>query len=165
MSDNLDLLLHRSKLSRPPVESVDGADADEDENHAFGFLRGVRDRAIFIEFRFANGNRHALPYSWLGPAIYNPSAGILLKFVGDNTTLVLIEGSNLNALIGGLNLYERGILRNRVNWVREMTRQESERMGPEGLVIDRIRIAVHRSDEEPKKVEWLEKFQLPDGAD
>jgi hypothetical protein len=160
MSDNLDLLLRRSKLGGLPSEPAESVDAEEDECHAFGFLRGVRDRALFLELRFANGNRHALPYSWLGPALYNPSAGILLKFVGDNITLVLIEGSNLNSHVGGLNLFDRGILRNRVSWIREMTRQESERIGPQGLVIDRFRMTSYRSDEEPKDAGWIERFPL-----
>ena len=98
-------------------------------------MPGVRvsagpDQARSIEFRFANNNRQAFPYGWLGPAQYNPSAGILLKFVGDLVYYVLIEGSNLNRLVNGaISLYDRGILRHRVTWVREMTRQERSRPG------------------------------------
>jgi len=81
---------------------------EEDSCTAFGYLRGLHERALMIEFRFANGNRQAFPYSWLGPVIFNPSAGLLLRFVGDNIINVLIEGSNLNALVGGaVNLYDR----------------------------------------------------------
>ena len=89
-------------------------DSDEEECLAFGYLRGIRDQALSLEFRFANGNREAFPYSWLGPATYNPSAGLLLKFVGDLIYLVLLEGSNLNALVNGaVSLYDRGIQRHR----------------------------------------------------
>src|SRR5688572_9918362 len=90
---------------------------DEDECRAFGFLRGISSRTLSIEFRFRNGNRKAFPTSWLGPADFNPSAGILVKFVGDLVYLALIEGSNLNALVRDtVSLYE-GIQRHRVIWV------------------------------------------------
>src|SRR5262249_34040412 len=72
---------------KPPQEPGQ----EEEECLAFGYLRGLRDQAPSIEFRFANNNRQGFPYSWLGPAQFNPSAGILLKFVGDLVYLVLIE--------------------------------------------------------------------------
>jgi len=131
---------------------------EEDECLAFGYLRGIRDQARSIEFRFANNNRQAFPYGWLGPAQYNPSAGILLKFVGDLVYYVLIEGSNLNLLVGGaISLFDRGILRHRVTWVREMTRHEVEKAAGE-VTVERIHTLSCRPDEEPKGVEWLEAF-------
>src|ERR1700685_1991330 len=122
MKDNsVDLLALRNRAaqSRPgsPLDRAAAADVDSDEEEclAFGYLRGIRDQSLSLEFRFANGNREAFPYSWLGPATYNPSAGLLLKLVGDLVYLVLLEGSNLNALVNGcINLYDRGIQRHRV---------------------------------------------------
>ncbi len=132
---------------------------EEDECPAFGFLRGIRDRALSLELRFANGNSQAFPYSWLGPVKYDPSAGLLLKFVGDLVYLVLLEGSNLNALVkGAISLYDRGIQRNRVTWCREMTRLEVEKSGNGEVTIERIRLTSHRADEEPPGVEWLKPF-------
>ena len=160
MSDTLELIRSRSNPARPSTEVVvaDEAGSDEDSCPAFGFLRGIRDRALSIEFRFANGNSQAFPYSWLGPMNYNPSAGLLLKFVGDMIYLVLIEGSNLNALVGGaVSLYDRGVQRHRVSWVREMTPQQAELAQPGDVVIDRIYVVSYRVDEEPKKPEWLER--------
>src|SRR5690348_4952100 len=113
MSDNnLDLLTMRAKGGQPRLGERRGdhaeANADEEECNAFGFLRGLHDQAPSIEFRFGTGNRLAFPYSWLGPAAYNPSAGILLTFCGDLTYAVLIEGSNLNVLENGaVSLYDR----------------------------------------------------------
>jgi len=110
MSDNsLDLLRMRGKAGLTRAVSPgerrgappDPALAEEEECPAFGYLRGIRDRALSIEFRFASGNREAFPYSWLGPVKYNPSHGLLLKFTGDLVYLALIEGSNLNALANG----------------------------------------------------------------
>lgn len=132
---------------------------DEEECLAFGYLRGLRDQARSIEFRFANNNRQAFPYGWLGPAQYNPSAGILLKFVGDLVYYVLIEGSNLNQLVNGaISLYDRGVLRHRVTWVREMTRHEVEKAREGEVTVERIRTLSCRPDEEPKGVEWLQAF-------
>lgn len=114
----------------------------EDECDAFGYLRGLTSRALSLEFRLANGNRESFPYSWLGPARHDPSAGLLLRFTGDLVYLVLIEGSNLDGLLEGkaVNLIDRGILRHRVTWVREME-PEAARRQPEGTpTIDRIAI-------------------------
>src|ERR1700675_342861 len=63
---------------------------------AFGYLRGIRDHASAVEFRFRDGNSTWFPYGWLGPWRYNPSEGLLLKFSGDLIYLVLIKGSNLD---------------------------------------------------------------------
>ena len=138
------------------------ADADEEECACFGYLRGIRDQALSLEFRFANGNREAFPYSWLGPATYNPSAGLLLKFVGDLVYLVLLEGSNLNAVVNGaVSLYDRGIQRHRITWVREMTRQQAQQAADGEVTVERIRILSHRPDEEPQGVAWLQPFHAP----
>ena len=167
MKDNsMDLLALRGRVGQPrpasPLDRVGPAETDSEEEEclAFGYLRGIRDTALSLELRFADGNRVAYPYSWLGPMTYNPSAGILLKVVGDLVYLVLLEGSNLNALVNGcINLYDRGIQRHRVTWVREMTRQQAQNAAEGEVTIERIRILSHRPDEEPQQVEWLEPFQ------
>lgn len=139
-----------------PPESL----ADEEECRGFGYLRGIGDKARSLEFRFANGNRRGFPYSWLGPADYNPSAGILLRFVGDRIHAVLIEGSNLNTLMNNaISLYERGLLRHRVTWVREMSRQELDSVGEKEVAVQRIRTVSWRGDDEPQGVAWLAPFQ------
>lgn len=141
---------------KPSVEVAE----EEEDCLAFGYLRGIRDRAQSLEFRFANNNRQAFPYGWLGPVQYNPSAGIMLKFVGDLVYYVLIEGSNLNLLVGGaISLYDRGILRHRVTWVREMTRHEVQKAGEGEVTVERIHTLSCRPDEEPKGVEWLTPFK------
>jgi hypothetical protein len=166
MKDNsLDMFALRSRAGqlRPgsPLDRAAGADADSDEDEclAFGYLRGIRDTSLSLEFRLAGGDSVAFPYSWLGPVRYNPSAGLLLKFVGDVVYLVLLEGSNLNALVNGsVSLYDRGIQRHRVTWVREMTRQQAERAGEGEATVERICVLSHGPDEEPKDVDWLQAF-------
>src|SRR5262249_13403170 len=106
-------------------------------------------------------NRLSFPYGWLGPAQYNPSAGILIRFVGDLVYFVLIEGSNLNLLVNGaISLYDRGILRHRVTWVREMTRQELAKAGEGEVAAEGIRVVACRHDEEPQGAPWLEAFKI-----
>ena len=89
-----------ASLAAPPAApDAEPPEADEGSCPAFGFLRGLRDRALAVEFRFRVGNTLALPYTWLGPVRFDPSVGLLLRFAGDVVTLVLIRGSNLDALV------------------------------------------------------------------
>lgn len=125
-------------------------DTDEESCAAFGFLRGLHERAQMIEFRFRDGNSESYPYSLLGPVRFNPSVGLLLRFTGDVVTLVLIRGSNLDAPVGpgGVNLMERGIHRHRVTFVREMDEGDIRRVGEGGPTIDRIEVAEFESQKE-----------------
>ena len=134
------------------------AESDEDACPAFGYLRGIHDRALTIEFRYRDGNSDWFPYGWLGPWRYNPSVGLLLKFTGDVVTLVLIRGSNLDAAVnqGAMNLTTAGFPRHRVTWVREMGEDELKRVGDSGPTIDRIEVAEFESVEDQQK--WLAKF-------
>ncbi len=132
------------------------AAADEDSCAAFGYLRGLRECALAVEFRFRDGNSDWFPYSWLGPWRHNPSAGLLLKFTGDLVTLVLIRGSNLDMLVNQtINLTDRGLQRHRILWVREMDEEELRRVGEGGPTIDKIDVAEFESQEEQR--EWLTK--------
>ena len=86
------------RMSQTPKKDGD-SDGTEGACQAFGFLRGIRDRADAIEFRFVDGNSVWFPYGWLGVWKFNPSEGLLLKFSGDVVTLVLIRGSNLGTVL------------------------------------------------------------------
>jgi hypothetical protein len=167
MSDSLEALRSRAKIggavARPSIEPpvVEEPGSDEESCAAFGFRRGIADRALTIEFRLANGNSRAYPYSWVGEMTYNPSVGLLIQFVGEMVHFVLIEGTNFNATVNGaVNLFETGLLRQRVTWIREMSRSEAGRARPGEVVIDRIRIAAQKPDEDTKEIAWLEPFKL-----
>src|ERR1700733_7307128 len=95
-----DALFDNIGARRPIAPPVAGA-TDEGACAAFGFRRGLHDRALSLEFRFRNGNREWYPYGLLAGCRYDPSVGILLKFTGDVVTLVLIRGSNLNMPVNG----------------------------------------------------------------
>ena len=135
------------------------ADGEEGEAScwAFGYLRGLRDHASAVEFRFRNGNSIWFPYGWLGPWQYNPSEGLLLKFSGDLVYLVLIRGSNLDKPLseGAINLTTGGLQRHRVVWIREMSEADIKQVGETGPTIDSIEVAECESQDAIK--EWLKK--------
>jgi hypothetical protein len=130
-------------------------EADEESCPAFGYLRGIRESALAVEFRFRDGSSDWFSYSNLASWRYDPSAGLLLKFTGDVVTLALIRGSNLDAPVGQgmVNLTDRGLQRHRVVWVREMDEEELRRVGETGPTIDAIDIAEFETVQEQR--EWL----------
>lgn len=156
---------HQERLQRhghlkgygvPPSNS-DGEPPDGGEGFcaAFGYLRGIRERADAVEFRFRDGNSVWFPYNWLGTWHFNPSEGLLLKFTGDLVYLVLIRGSNLDRPLGDANidLARAGLQRHRVLWVREMSEEDIRQVGDDGPTIDSIEVAEFESHEALK--EWL----------
>ena len=140
---------------------LDSKDTEAEEAEAsgggFGYLRGLRDAAAALEFRFRNGNSIWFPYSWLGNWQHNPSEGLLLKFTGDVVYLVLIRGSNLDKPLseGAINLTHAGLQRHRVLFIREMSKDEIRQVGEKGPTIDSIELAEFESQEDLR--EWLKK--------
>jgi hypothetical protein len=124
---------------------------------AFGYLRGIRDLPGSVEFRFRDGNSVWFAYSLLGTWRYNPSEGLLLKFSGDLVYLVLIHGSNLDKPLneGAINLTTGGLQRNRVVWIREMSKEDIQQVGDSGPTIDSIQVQEFETQAALK--EWLTK--------
>jgi hypothetical protein len=113
MSEKTNLSDRLQSRRAAPVE--DDPDASEDCG-AFGFLRGVKDRALLLELRLTGGNREAFPYSMLERISYDPSEGLTLRYLG---VTVAIRGRNLSAVsAAGVSLLD-ALLRHRVPWVRE----------------------------------------------
>jgi hypothetical protein len=154
--DRLKELLHSEGKSSPSKKEaeIDGVEA---KCEAFGYLRGLRDSSASVELRFRDGNSTWFSYGLLGSWQYNPSEGLLLKFSGDAVYLVLIRGSNLDKPLteGAINLTHAGLQRHRVLWIREMSKEEIERVGESGPTIDSIEIGEFASYEERR--EWLRK--------
>ncbi len=121
---------------------------------AFGYLRGAEQGAS-VEFRFTDGTSSWFPYSWLGHWQYHPKEGLLLKFDGDITYLVLIRGRNLEKPLkdGLIDLARAGLQRHRVLWVREMTPEEIQQVGRTEPTISSIEVADFESHAAEK--EWL----------
>ena len=99
---------------------VDAAATEESETTddlgAFGWLRGVRDRAVMLELRKKNGNVLAVGYGWLERVEFAPSEGITLHLVGQK---IRIKGRNLNGEVRpGVRLFQ-AVTRHKVAWVKE----------------------------------------------
>lgn len=124
-------------------------DGGEGACPAFGFLRGLHERANAIEFRLKGGNSVWFPYNWLGTWKFDPSVGLLLKFSGDLVYLVLIRGSNLDKPVGdsGIDLIRAGLQRHRIIWFREMGNDDIREQAESGPTIDSIEIAECESHE------------------
>jgi hypothetical protein len=165
MKDDDDILEfeRRSRMDKlfstgpAPKENGAGTDADEIACPAFGFLRGLHDRALGLELRFRSGDTETLSYACLASFRYNPSVGVLLKFTTDVTTLALIRGSNIDAELPGrsVNLTDRGLQRHRITFIREMDEDELRRAGKGEPTIDSIEIAEFENQE--AAIEWLKK--------
>jgi hypothetical protein len=83
---------------------------------SFGYLRGLHDRALFLELRFKSGDVSAFSYGTLVRIDFNRSDGIVLQFAGAS---VRITGQHLDAEPRpGLRLLS-GILRHRITWIQE----------------------------------------------
>jgi hypothetical protein len=140
-----------------PAEADPKKEAAEEEVScgAFGYMRGLQDRALAVRLIFRSGNSVCLPYASLGAWEHNPSAGLLVKFTGDLVLLALIRGSNLDAQIGSaaINLTDRGLQRHRILWIREMDEDELRRAGEGEPTVDRIEVAAFASQE--KLREWV----------
>lgn len=105
----------RKPLEAEPVNSSPEPEGLDDLG-AFGLLRGIRDRAIMLEFRRKDGNSLALAYAWLESAAFDPSEGITLQLGSRKVRLI---GRNLNqAGPNGLGLFT-AITRHRVLWIQE----------------------------------------------
>src|SRR3954452_21743360 len=79
-----------------PATTVEAQDCDNDgaeDYGAFGWLRGVRDRAVMLELRKKDGSVSAFGYSWLERVEYDLSDGLTLHFGAQQ---VKLTGRNLN---------------------------------------------------------------------
>jgi len=160
MADKADLLELFQRKSRGEGTGAQAAkerapEPAEECGAAFGYLRGLDARALAVEFRLRTGDSEWFSYSLLASWRHNPSVGLLLKFTGDVVSLVLIRGSNLDALIsqGSVNLTDRGLQRHRITYVREMDEDQLRKAGHGEPTIDRIEIVEFESGEELR--EWV----------
>jgi hypothetical protein len=155
--DRFKELLRSEKKGTVPTKKEMETEGSEAKCEAFGYLRGLRDSSASVEFRFRDGNSVWFPYGLLGPWQFNPSEGLLLKFSGDTGYLVLIRGSNLDKPLtdGSINLTNAGLQRHRVLWIREMSKDEIDRVGESGPTIDSILMGEFTNYEE--RQEWIKK--------
>lgn len=133
-----DSLLAKYAAGKGPLPIDEASDNDvHDDLGAFGWLRGIRDRAVFLEFRRKDGSVIAYPYHWLGPAEFNPSDGISLKF---GVATVKITGRNLNTQIRPNVRLFAGIMRQRVIWIQEADQAMAMTAGNGAVVVESIAV-------------------------
>jgi hypothetical protein len=106
-----------------------------DDLGAFGWLRGVRDRAIMLELRHKDGSITAYGYAWLKKATLNPSGEIVLDFSGET---VKITGRNLNGEIRPHVRLLNGIVRHRVPWIQESDGPSAMEAAKDAVVIEHL---------------------------
>ncbi len=111
-----------------------GDDAADDLG-SFGWLRGVRDRALMLELRKKEGTIVALPYAYIERADFDPTQGITLYVMGKQ---VRIKGRNLNGEIRPHVHLFNGITRHRVPWVRQANGHGASTAGESETVIESI---------------------------
>ncbi len=136
MNDKTILHRYATRSGEPPGGDADSIDAETTDNlGSFGWLRGIRDRAVMLELRRKDGNVLAVGYGWLEKVEFNPSDGITLSIVGQK---IRIKGRNLNAEVRqSVRLFE-GITRHRVPWLQEADEPDSLEADDKATVIDRI---------------------------
>ncbi len=106
-----------------------------DDFGAFGWLRGIRDRAIMLELRKKNGNIRAIGYSWVEQVEFDPSVGITLLVGGQK---LRIKGRNLNSESRPLVRLFQGITRHRVPWIQEVDEPAAVQADKAATVIEAI---------------------------
>ncbi len=127
-----------SVLHRYTAKVADGVQPDDDaadDLGAFGWLRGVRERAIMLELRHKDGSVTAFGYAWLKKVTFDPSEGITLDFSGET---VRITGRNLNSELRPRTRLLNGILRHRVIWIQEADGTAELEASKDATVIERI---------------------------
>ena len=125
----------RTAESIPAIDSpLVETDSLEDLG-AFGWLRGVRDRAVMLELRKKDGNVVAVGYAWLERAEFDASIGITLHIVGKT---IRIKGRHLNTeLRPNVRLFQ-GITRHRVSWIQEADLPTAMESQGQGILVERI---------------------------
>ncbi len=106
-----------------------------DDLGAFGWLRGIRDRATSLELRRRDGHILAVGYGYMDKAEFDPSEGITLSVAGQK---IRIKGRNLNAEVRPMVRLFEGIARNRVPWVQEASGADSMAADAKATIIDSI---------------------------
>ncbi|MBS0206912.1 MAG: hypothetical protein JSS49_28895 [Planctomycetes bacterium] len=96
--------------------SVEPGPEELDDYGAFGWLRGVRDKAIMLELRKKDGSVRAFGYAWLQEVDLDPSKEITLCLPCGKIKII---GRNLNVENKpNIRLFQ-GIVRHKVPFVQE----------------------------------------------
>jgi len=136
MGDNSILQRYTSRQEEGVAGHGAAGDSDSmDDLGAFGWLRGIRDRAVSLELRRKDGSILAVSYGYVEKAQFDPSEGITI-FAGGQK--IRIKGRNLNTDIRpAVRLFD-GLARHRVPWLRESDRESAMNAPETAVVIESI---------------------------
>ena len=131
-------ILERHTTRTKEIPAGEGPQAEPDATDdlgSFGWLRGIRDRAVMLELRKKDGNIMAVGYGWLERAEFDPSEGITLWIAGCR---IGIQGRNLNAEVRPSVRLFAGIVRHRVPWIQEADQVESMQASEKATMVEGI---------------------------
>lgn len=135
MNDKSILPRYTRRESEAPASGADTEDGIADDLGSFGWLRGIKDRAIMLELRKKDGNVLAIGYGWMERVEFNPSEGITLSNVGQK---IRIKGRHLNAEVRpSIRLFE-GLTRHRVSFIQEADEPTHLEAGDSSTVVETI---------------------------
>tara|TARA_R110002072_G_scaffold303121_1_gene494584 strand:- start:118038 stop:118439 length:402 start_codon:yes stop_codon:yes gene_type:complete len=120
---------------RPTVDQESSRIDVPDDFGAFGWLRGIRDRALTLELRKKDGSILGVGYAWIDRISFDPSEGITLSVSGQK---IVIRGRNLNGEVQGEARLFRGICQHRVPWVQEADEPAIMESQGQGVLIEQI---------------------------
>ena len=122
MGDSIESRYGAGKSSHGGRRTSPTDEGDDDEDLVcFGWLRGIRERAVMLEIRRKGGGAVVYDYALLRKIEIDPSEGIILHFGSEQ---VKILGRNLKKEARpGVSLV-RGLIWHRVPWVRESSDTE-----------------------------------------
>jgi hypothetical protein len=113
----------------------DDGDGTEDGGESFGWLRGIRDRAVMLELRKKTGAILAVGYGWIEKVEFDPTEGITFQHCG---VKIRIKGRNLNGEVRqSVRLFE-GIVRHRVSWIQEADHAAAIKAAKSQVVVQEI---------------------------
>jgi hypothetical protein len=137
MSDNGGGILDKyAARSGAGADERDQEEADvTDDLVAFGWLRGIRDRALSLELRKKTGNIVAIGYGYIEKLEFDPSEGITLHALDQK---IRIKGRNLNAEVRpSMRLFE-GICRHKIPFIREADEPMEMRADGNATIVESI---------------------------
>jgi len=130
-----DRLIDRYTQSSATSGTTDDSGLEPEDLGCFGWLRGVRDRAIMLELRKKDGHILAIGYGWIERMEFVPEEGIVLHLPGRK---ISIKGSGLNSDTGTSARLFGGLTRQRVPWIRESDHSEHLRSEQSTVFIECI---------------------------
>lgn len=125
------------KYASRPLDALAGEpEEDAEDLGAFGFLRGMQTRSLFVELRKRDGESMAVASSFIDRIHFDPSEGITLH-CGSRT--ISISGKNLNKEIRPNVTLFQGLTRARVPWIAETDQAVALQAPKDAVIVDAIK--------------------------